>query len=135
MNNSSAAAMLLVASPEQLMHTIVHRRSGPASRLPMTLAHYHRVMLTNPDIFKLLNIEGIYPYTQPRTVKEGKPSRPLAYHLRRARSKGAHQYAEYNGGLVPTSRCGIETDGSIARPLNRGCSEYRNRPISQLERL
>ena len=52
-----------------------------------------------------------------------------------SRSKGAHQYAEYNGGLIPISRFGIETDGSIARPLNRRCSEYRNQPISRLERL
>jgi len=67
---TSAASTLLVASREQLMQSTAHQISGPASRLLMTRPHYHTITLTNPDIFKLLNIEGICPYTQPRTVKE-----------------------------------------------------------------
>jgi hypothetical protein len=67
---ASAASTLLVASREQLMQSTAHQRSGPASRLLMTRPHYHTITLTNPDIFKLLNIKGICPYTQPRTVNE-----------------------------------------------------------------
>jgi hypothetical protein len=61
---ASAASTLLVASRGQLVQSTAHRGSGPESRLLMTLPQHHTVTLTNPDI------EGICPYTQPRTVKE-----------------------------------------------------------------
>jgi|HubBroStandDraft_2_1064218.scaffolds.fasta_scaffold557723_2 hypothetical protein len=70
MNNSSAASTLLVSPPEQLMHPIAHRRPGLASRLLMTRPRYHTVTWKNPDIFRSLNIDGIFPYTQRRAVKE-----------------------------------------------------------------
>jgi hypothetical protein len=63
--SASAASTLLVASREHLTQSTAHRRSGPASRLRMTRFHYHALTLTNPDIFILLNVEGICPYTQP----------------------------------------------------------------------